>query len=69
MPFFLPVEYYDDRMQLTDNLSVLRGNHSLKAGFEYNEVASSQTFIGFANGRWSSAPPTASSTTPTTRTT
>ena len=52
MPFFLPVEYDDDRKQLTENLSYLRGNHSFKAGVEYNEVASSQTFIGFANGRF-----------------
>ena len=52
MPFFLPVKYDDDRKQLTENLSYLRGNHSFKAGVEYNEVASSQTFIGFANGRF-----------------
>lgn len=52
MPFFLPVEYDDDRKQVTDNLSYLRGSHSFKAGFDYNEVASSQTFIGFANGRF-----------------
>jgi hypothetical protein len=52
MPFFLPVEYDDDRIQLTENLSYLLGNHSFKAGVEYNEVASSQTFVGFANGRF-----------------
>lgn len=52
MPFFLPVTYNDDRKQVTDNLSYLRANHSFKAGLDYNEVASSQTFIGFANGRF-----------------
>ncbi len=52
MPFFLPVEYDDDRKQLTENLTYLRGNHSFKGGVEYNEVASSQTFLGFANGRF-----------------
>jgi hypothetical protein len=52
MPFFLPVKYNDDRIQLTDNVSYLRGNHTYKAGFDYNEVTSSQTFIGFANGRY-----------------
>ncbi len=52
MPFFLPVKYDDDRQQLTENLSYLRGDHSFKAGAEYNEVASSQTFVGFANGRF-----------------
>jgi hypothetical protein len=52
MPFFLPVKYDDDRKQLTENLSYLRDDHSFKAGVEYNEVASSQTFVGFANGRF-----------------
>jgi hypothetical protein len=52
LPFFLPVEYDDDRLQITDNFSLLRGNHSFKAGFDYNDVASSQTFIGFANSKW-----------------
>jgi hypothetical protein len=52
MPFFLPVKYNDDRKQITENLSYLRGNHSFKAGIDYNEVTSSQTFIGFANGRF-----------------
>jgi hypothetical protein len=52
MPFFLPITYDDDRFQINDNLSLLKGNHSLKMGVEYNEVASGQTFIGFANGRF-----------------
>ena len=52
MPFFIPVEYDDDRIQLNNNVSILKGNHSIKAGVEYNEVGSSQTFIGFANGRY-----------------
>jgi hypothetical protein len=52
MPFFLPIEYDDDRIQFNDNLSILKGNHSIKVGVEYNEVGSSQTFIGFAGGRY-----------------
>ena len=52
MPFFIPVEYYDTRIQFNDNVSWLRGSHSVKAGFEYNRVNSVQTFLGFANGRW-----------------
>ncbi len=52
MPFFIPVKYYDERYQLNDNLSVLRGEHAFKAGVEYNDVVSAQTFIGFANGRY-----------------
>jgi Carboxypeptidase regulatory-like domain/TonB-dependent Receptor Plug Domain len=52
MPFFIPVEYYDTRVQFNDNVSWLRGAHSIKTGVEYNRVNSVQTFLGFANGRW-----------------
>jgi hypothetical protein len=52
MPFFIPVEYYDTRLQFNDNVSFLRGAHSIKAGVEYNRVESVQTFLGFANGRY-----------------
>jgi len=51
-PFFIPVKYYDTRIQFNDNISLLRGAHSYKAGVEYNRVNSVQTFIGFANGRY-----------------
>jgi hypothetical protein len=52
MPFFLPVEYYDTRTQILDNVSIARGNHFFKLGFEYNKVHSIQTFVGFANSRY-----------------
>jgi TonB-dependent Receptor Plug Domain len=52
MPFFIPVEYYDTRTQLLDNVSVALGDHSIKFGVEWNRVVSKQTFLGFANGRW-----------------
>jgi hypothetical protein len=52
MPFFIPVKYYDTRVQFNNNISYLRGAHSFKAGVEYNRVNSVQTFIGFANGRY-----------------
>ncbi|MEO6487020.1 MAG: carboxypeptidase regulatory-like domain-containing protein [Thermoanaerobaculia bacterium] len=52
LPFFIPVEYYDTRIQLTDNVTIIRGAHSFKVGGEYNRVNSVQTFIGFANGRY-----------------
>ncbi|HYT70262.1 MAG TPA: TonB-dependent receptor [Gemmatimonadales bacterium] len=52
MPFFLPIEYYDTRIQLLDNVSYARGNHFFKAGAEWNRVNSVQTFIGFANSRY-----------------
>jgi Carboxypeptidase regulatory-like domain/TonB-dependent Receptor Plug Domain len=51
-PFFIPVKYYDTRVQGNDNVSFLSGAHSFKAGVEYNRVNSVQTFVGFANGRW-----------------
>lgn len=51
-PFFIPVKYYDTRTQFNDNISFLRGAHSIKAGVEYNRVNSVQTFLGFANGRY-----------------
>ena len=51
-PFFIPVDYYDTRIQLLDNVSAVRGNHLVKAGAEVNLVNSTQTFVGFANGRF-----------------
>jgi hypothetical protein len=52
MPFFLPISYYDTRVQILDNISLARGDHFFKAGFEYNKVHSIQTFVGFANARY-----------------
>jgi hypothetical protein len=51
-PFFIPVEYYDTRIQLLNNVTWARGKHLFKAGGEINAVSSNQTFIGFANGRF-----------------
>ncbi len=51
-PFFIPVEYNDTRVQLLNNVSIAKGNHLIKAGAEANFVNSTQTFIGFANGRF-----------------
>ncbi len=52
MPFFLPIDYYDTRIQLLDNVSIARGDHFFKFGVEWNRVESVQTFIGFANSRY-----------------
>jgi carboxypeptidase family protein len=52
MPFFLPIDYYDTRIQVLDNVSYARGNHFFKLGAEWNRVNSVQTFIGFANSRY-----------------
>ena len=51
-PFFIPVTYYDQRIQLNNNLSIVKGRHSFKIGGEFNAVKSVQTFLGFANGRY-----------------
>jgi hypothetical protein len=52
MPFFIPVKYYDTRIQILDNVSFTAGDHLFKVGAEWNRVESVQTFIGFANGRF-----------------
>jgi hypothetical protein len=31
-PFFIPVDYYDQRIQLNDNISLIKGRHAFKAG-------------------------------------
>ena len=51
-PFFLPVPSDDLRLQFTDNFTVLRGNHAIKFGVDFNRTRVSQTFIGFARGRY-----------------
>ncbi len=52
MPFFIPVDYFDQRFQFNDNLSVIKGRHAMKFGVEFNRVNSNQTFRGFQNGRY-----------------
>ena len=52
MPFFLPIQDHDTRLQLLDNVSYQRGDHFFKAGAEWNRTETDQTFIGFANGRF-----------------
>ena len=57
-PFFLPVPSDDVRFQFTDNITAIRGNHTIKFGLDINRTKSSQTFIGFARGRYIFAAPT-----------
>jgi hypothetical protein len=52
MPFFLPVQDHDTRIQLLDNVSYAKGDHFFKAGAEWNRTETDQTFIGFGNGRF-----------------
>ena len=51
-PFFIPVADHDTRFQINDNLSIIHGAHNFKVGFEFNRTSTTQTFIGFANGRY-----------------
>ncbi|QQS42774.1 MAG: TonB-dependent receptor [Acidobacteriota bacterium] len=51
-PFFLPVPSDDTRFQFTDNITYVTGNHVLKFGADINRTRVSQTFIGFARGRY-----------------
>ena len=51
-PFFIPVDYHDDRSQFVDNVSYFLGQHTFKAGVEFNRTAASQIFRGFINGRY-----------------
>lgn len=57
-PFFLPVPSDDVRLQFTDNFTILSGNHAIKFGGDFNRTRVSQTFIGFARGRYIFAAPT-----------
>ncbi len=51
LPFFLPIDDHDTRLQFNEILTYVKGNHTLKAGLEYNATNTTQTFRGFANGR------------------
>jgi len=51
-PFFIPVKDFDTRFQGNDNLSLIRGAHNFKVGAELNRTSTTQTFLGFANGRY-----------------
>jgi hypothetical protein len=52
MPFFIPVDAYDQRIQVLDNVSIARGRHLFKVGAEFNRTNEKQTFIGFSDGRF-----------------
>jgi Carboxypeptidase regulatory-like domain/TonB-dependent Receptor Plug Domain/TonB dependent receptor len=51
MPFFIPVDDHDTRLQLVENATYLMGAHTIKGGVEFNRTNTAQTFRGFANGR------------------
>ena len=52
LPFFIPVRNHNTRVQVNDNVSLIRGAHALKIGFEVNRTSTTQVFVGFANGRY-----------------
>ncbi len=41
---FLPTTQYDRRLQFTDSLTVIRGNHSFKFGGEFSDIYANQEF-------------------------
>lgn len=52
-PFFLPVDpATDERFQVADSMSIVRGPHLIKFGGEVNWTTMNQTFRGFARGRY-----------------
>ena len=51
-PFFLPVPSDDTRLQFTNNVTWVQDKHLVKFGVDINRVRVSQTFIGFARGRY-----------------
>ena len=52
-PFFLPLDSAtDQRFQVADTLTLVRGAHVIKAGGELNWTSMDQTFQGFARGRY-----------------
>lgn len=47
---FLPVEQFDDRYQITDNVSLVAGKHTFKFGFDFNRAFVDQIFRSDAGG-------------------
>ncbi|MEW6730118.1 MAG: TonB-dependent receptor [Acidobacteriota bacterium] len=47
---FLPIEQFDDRYQVTNNISVIKGAHNTKFGFDFNRVFVDQIFRSDAAG-------------------
>jgi hypothetical protein len=51
-PFFSPRSLFDTRIQFLDDVSIIRGPHSIKAGFEFSRARINQTYPTFARGRY-----------------
>ena len=63
---FLPTTQSDYRIQITDNLTLIRGSHTWKMGGEYNYVKASQVFAFRQFGQFSFSGIASSSTSPGT---
>lgn len=50
---FLPTTQYDTRIQINDNLTLNRGNHSYKFGVDYNRTYANQLFAFRQTGNFS----------------
>ncbi len=49
---FLPTTQYDTRVQLNDNVTLNRGNHSFKVGVDYNRTYANQLFAQRQTGNF-----------------
>ena len=49
---FLPNEEHDSRYQITDAVTLIKGNHNFKFGGEYSRINAAQTFGFNQFGRW-----------------
>jgi hypothetical protein len=50
---FLPTTQYDTRLQFTDSVSIVKGNHNIKIGGEYSRIFASQQFAQGQTGEYS----------------
>ncbi len=50
---FLPTTQYDTRIQVSDNVTINRGNHGLKFGVDYNRTFADQLFAFRQTGNFS----------------
>jgi hypothetical protein len=50
-PFFHPSSVIDKQFQVNDNVSIVRGSHAIKVGFNTLNIREANFFQGFARGR------------------
>jgi hypothetical protein len=50
---YAPLTFYNELKQIKDRLSFIRGNHSLKAGFDIMRIREEQIFVSYPRGQFS----------------